>query len=77
MLTTTYTAQNLILDLFSTNPVLGYVDILRQECENALSESDGKWTPEAIKKLRLVDSAIRESMRMNPFGTLSLPRQVY
>ncbi|KAF1852233.1 cytochrome P450 [Cucurbitaria berberidis CBS 394.84] len=76
MLTTAYTAQNFILDIFSTDPSLGYVDILRQECKNALSESNGKWSPEAVKKLRLVDSAIRESMRMNPFGTLTLPREV-
>jgi hypothetical protein len=76
MLTTAYTAQNLILDLFSTDPSLHYVDILRQECEDAIRESGGEWTPSAIQKLLLVDSAIRESMRMNPFGTLTLPREV-
>ena len=76
MLTTAYTAQNLILDLLSTDPSLDYVNILRKECENALSESQGNWDYEVVKKLRLVDSAIRESIRMNPFGTLSLPRKV-
>lgn len=76
MLTTAYTAQNFILDLFSTDPSLGYVEVLRQECEDALRETGGKWSFETVKRLRLVDSAIRESMRMSPFGTLTLPRKV-
>ena len=76
MLTTAYTAQNFILDLYSTDPALGYVDILRQECEAALRDAGGQWTHGAVQKLRLVDSAIRESMRMNPFGSLALPREV-
>lgn len=76
LLTTAYTAQNLLLDLFSTDPSRGYVEELRQECASALAEAGGVWTIDAVKKLRLVDSAIRESMRMNPFGTLLLPRKV-
>lgn len=76
MLTTACAAQDFTLDLFSTDPSLGYVDTLRRECKNALSESDRKWTLEAVKKLRLVDSTILESMRMNYFGTLTLPREV-
>lgn len=76
MLTTAYTAQNLILDLFSTDPSLGYVDALRAECSAALAASNGVWDVDAVGKLKLVDSAIRESMRLNPFGTLTLPREV-
>ncbi|KAI9155656.1 Cytochrome P450 monooxygenase gloP [Paramyrothecium foliicola] len=76
LLTTSYTAQNVILDLFSTDPKDGYVDKLREECKRALKEGGGVWTPGAVKKLQLVDSAIRESMRLNPFGTLLLPRKV-
>lgn len=76
LLTTAYTAQNFILDLFSTDPSLGYVTTLRRECQEALRKSGGHWTHEAVTDLHLVDSAIRESMRMNPFGTLALPRQV-
>ncbi|OTA76494.1 hypothetical protein M434DRAFT_38838 [Hypoxylon sp. CO27-5] len=76
MLTTAFTAQNFILDLFSTNPSLGYAETLREECKRALEESDGKWTHETVRKLRLVDSAIRESMRLSPLGSLLLPRRV-
>lgn len=35
ILTTAYTAQNFILDLFSTDPSRGYAGILRRECEEA------------------------------------------
>lgn len=76
MLTTAYTAQNSIFDLFSTDPALGYADALREECAAALGETGGEWTHETVKKLQLVDSAIRESMRLSPFGSLLLPRKV-
>ncbi|KAI7776583.1 hypothetical protein LA080_004788 [Diaporthe eres] len=76
LLTTAYTCQNLLLDLFSTDPRLGYVEALRDECARALAESGGIWDHTAVKKLRLVDSAIRESMRLNPFGSVLLPRRV-
>lgn len=76
LLTTAYTAQNILLDLFSTDPSHGYVEELRKECAAALAEAGGVWTLDAVRKLRLVDSALRESMRMNPFGSLLLPRKV-
>ncbi|OAL53555.1 cytochrome P450 [Pyrenochaeta sp. DS3sAY3a] len=76
MLTTAYTAQNLILDLFSTPPSANYIPLLRAECAAALAASHGIWDTEAVGRLRGVDSAIRESMRLNPFGTLILPREV-
>ncbi|KAG6358351.1 hypothetical protein INS49_014235 [Diaporthe citri] len=76
LLITAYTCQNLLLDLFSTDPRLGYVEALRDECARALAESGGTWDHTAVKKLRLVDSAIRESMRLNPFGSVLLPRRV-
>jgi hypothetical protein len=76
LLTTAYTAQNLLLDIFSTDPSHGYVEQLRDECKSALAEAGGTWNLEAVKKLRLIDSAIRESMRMNPFGSVALPRKV-
>jgi hypothetical protein len=69
-------AQNLILDLFSTDPSLGYVETLRKECATVLAEAGGKWTRAAVVKLTLVDSCIRESMRLNPFAIVGLPRTV-
>lgn len=74
--TTSFTMQNLILDLFSTDPSLGYIEALRAECATALAESEGKWTREAVGKLKLLDSAIRESMRISTVGTIMLPRKV-
>ncbi|KAK2745533.1 hypothetical protein FQN57_003658 [Myotisia sp. PD_48] len=73
---TSYTVQNVILDLFSTDPELGFVDAMREECAQVLEEAGGSWTFDAVKKLKLVDSAIRESMRLSPFGTIALPRRV-
>jgi cytochrome P450 len=73
---TAFMAQNFILDLFSTNPELGYIDALRKECEAVFNEAGKKWTRAAVIKLKLVDSAIRESMRMQPFAIVGLPRTV-
>jgi cytochrome P450 len=74
--TTSFTMQDFILNLFSTDPSLGYVEILREECAAALEEAGGTWTRQAIDKLKLVDSAIRESMRLSPVGQIMLPRKV-
>ncbi|CAH0051930.1 unnamed protein product [Clonostachys solani] len=74
--TTSFTMQDFILNLFSTNSSFGYVEILREECVAALEESGGRWDRSAIDKLRLVDSAIRESMRLSPVGQIMLPRKV-
>ncbi|KAM4066397.1 cytochrome p450 [Hirsutella rhossiliensis] len=76
LLTTAFTAQNFILDLYSSDPARGYVDALREECADVLRESGGKWTPDAVENLRLVDAAIRESMRISPLGSVLLPRKV-
>lgn len=62
MYSTAITAQNVILDLASSNPVFGYIEILRQECEAVLKEAGGSWTRQAVMKLKLVDSTIRESV---------------
>ncbi|RYP59541.1 hypothetical protein DL769_008483 [Monosporascus sp. CRB-8-3] len=74
--TTAFTMQDFILNLFSTDPSLGYVEILREECATVLGEAGGVWTRNAVEKLKLVDSAIRESMRLSPVGTIMLPRKV-
>lgn len=73
---TSFTMQNLILDLFSSDPSLGYVEALREECASVLEEAGGSWTRDAVKKLKLVESAIRESMRLSPFGSLAIQRTV-
>ncbi|KAL4925061.1 cytochrome P450 [Aspergillus undulatus] len=74
---TSFTLQNVILDLASTDPSAGVIDALREECRSVLQESgSSSWTYEAVKKLRLVDSAVRESMRLTPFANVGLPRTV-
>ncbi|KAK2738334.1 hypothetical protein FQN57_007094 [Myotisia sp. PD_48] len=73
---TAFSVQNLITDLFTTDPSLGFVDALRVECEAVFEEAGGIWTADALKKLKLVESAIRESMRLSPLGVIALPRTI-
>lgn len=76
MHSTGYTAQHVILDLASQDPSLGYIEALREEAGNVLKEAGGTWTRQAVTKLNLVDSTIRESMRLSPFFSVGLPRTV-
>ncbi|KAI0435912.1 cytochrome P450 [Xylaria telfairii] len=76
MHTTSFTMQNFILNLFSSDPSLGYVETLRNECEQVILKAKGVWSREAVQQLRLVDSAIRESMRVSPFSVFGLPRTI-
>lgn len=73
---TSFTVQNVILDLFSSDPSLGYVDTLREEARVVLAKAGGVWTRDAVRDLKLIDSMIRESMRLNPFAICGLPRTV-
>lgn len=72
----TFTVFHAILCLASSEPSLGYIEAIREECQNALNASNGKWTLEAVRRLKLVDSAIRESMRMVSFSSLAISRTV-
>jgi cytochrome P450 len=69
-------AQNLLFDLFHTDPALGYIDVLREEAASVLHSAGGTWTRDAVVQLKLIDSAIRESMRLRPFASVGLPRTV-
>ncbi|KAI0546095.1 ent-kaurene oxidase [Xylaria curta] len=71
---TSYTAQNVILDLACADPSV--IPILREESARVLKEARGNWTRQAVAKLKLVDSTIRESMRLTPFNSVGLPRTV-
>jgi hypothetical protein len=73
---TSFTVQNVILDLFSSDPALGFVDALRDEAKSVLAMHGGSWTRDAVRDLKLIDSMIRESMRLNPFAIVGLPRTV-
>ncbi|KAI0451599.1 cytochrome P450 [Xylaria acuta] len=76
MHTTSLTMQGLIQNLAATDSSLSYIEILREECRAALEEAGGTWTRDAVQKLRLVDSTIRESLRVSPFIVFGLPRKV-
>ena len=73
---TSFTVQNVILDLYSSDPAMGYVDALRDEAASVLAKAGGVWTRDAVRDLKLIDSMIRESMRLNPFAIVGLPRTV-
>lgn len=71
-----FTAHHLILCLVSSDPSLGYIDALRKECSTTLQAAGGRWNLEAVRKLKLLDSTIRESMRMVPFASVAMARTV-
>jgi hypothetical protein len=76
MHSTGYTVKNVILDLVRQDPSLGYIEALREESARVLKEAGDSWTRLAVTKLHLVDSTIRESMRLSPFFSVGLPRRV-
>lgn len=76
MHTTSFTVTNTLQDLFSSDPRLGTLEDLREECLHVFKEAGGIWTKEAVAKLHLMDSTIRESMRLSSFSVLALPRRV-
>lgn len=76
MHSTGYTASNVIRDLVRQDPSLSYFEALRNESAKVLKESGGTWTRQAVTQLHLVDSTIRESMRLSPFFSAGLPRKV-
>ncbi|KAI0160744.1 cytochrome P450 [Xylariaceae sp. FL1272] len=73
---TTFTLFNLILHLATSDPSLKYIETLRDECEKAFGASDAIWTFEVVRSLRLLDSAVRESMRLRPFASVAIARTV-
>ncbi|KAH8686129.1 cytochrome P450 [Tricladium varicosporioides] len=74
--TSTFTATNLLFDLFSSPPELGYVQEIRAEIEQALKESNGVWDKVSVAKLVKTDSALRESLRISTFMSHGMDRLV-
>jgi hypothetical protein len=73
---TSLAIANTIQDLFSGDPASGTVEDIRDECIKVFTEYEGVWTKDAVAKLYLLDSAIRESMRYSSLFILGLPRRV-
>lgn len=66
---------NTFLDLLSSDPALGYYDALQKEAE--ITFPAGKWAETSkFSRLPRAESAIRESMRLNPGSTRLLSRIV-
>lgn len=76
MHSTSYTALNVIADLASLDPSLGYMDALRAESGRELKAAGGSWTRTAVNELKLIDSTVRESMRLSPFNSVGITRTV-
>lgn len=73
--TTVLTCHALMLDLLSTKPEHAVLDTLREEIE-AHRPASGVWNKATLRSLVKVDSAIRESQRLNPLSSTLLVREV-
>ena len=56
---------NTFLDLYHSADAGDFVVELRKECDAVLAAHDGRWTKAALQELALVESAIKESMRLS------------
>ncbi|RYP81521.1 hypothetical protein DL769_001929 [Monosporascus sp. CRB-8-3] len=74
--TTAYALTNIIINLYSSKQKDDFVAGIREECNRVSREHGGLSTREAIDKLYRVDSAVRESMRISPFGIITPTRIV-
>jgi cytochrome P450 len=74
--TSTFSITNIIFDLVSSDPSLDYIGQLREEAATVLAEDGGIWTKRGLSKMRKIDSAIRESLRVRSFLSAGLVRKV-
>ncbi|OTA89151.1 hypothetical protein M434DRAFT_374078 [Hypoxylon sp. CO27-5] len=69
--TTAYALSNIIINLYSSKRKDEFVEGLVEECNRVSRGNGGLLTKEAIDSLYRVDSAVRESMRVSPFGVVT------
>ena len=74
--TSTFTATNIIFDLFSAPPQEGYVAGIREEITHLLKENNGVWDKNVLAKMVKTDSAIRESLRISTFMSHGMDRMI-
>jgi len=72
--TTALTLTKVLFDLASRPE---YMQPLREEAEAVLAEEGGVFTHEAVRKLDLFDSFLKESQRLSPVGLRTHPPQNY
>lgn len=62
-----FTVSNAVTQaLFDLCLMPQYVDDLRQELEDALRLNGGQWDYETLKRLKRMDSFLKESQRFHP-----------
>jgi hypothetical protein len=74
--TSTIASSNAIFDFISAPNFDEIIPALREEASAALEANDGVWTNAAVKSLRRLDSALRESARISGVGGTGLARRV-
>ncbi|KAH6706546.1 cytochrome P450 [Leptodontidium sp. MPI-SDFR-AT-0119] len=74
--TSTFTATNILFDLFSSPTAAEDVKEIREEIQTVLAENNGKWDKNAVAKLIKTDSAVRESLRISTFMSHGMDRMV-
>jgi hypothetical protein len=74
---TALTITSVIINILTSSDAQETIQILREEIERVLvATKEGYWTRSAVDQLELLDSTIRESMRISDFGSHAFPRQV-
>jgi cytochrome P450 len=72
--TSTISITNNLFDLVASDPE--NIDVLRDEIESALTSTGGVWSKQTVQKLVKLDSALRESGRLNVMGATAMTREV-
>ncbi|ROW08896.1 hypothetical protein VMCG_02864 [Cytospora schulzeri] len=72
--TSSFAITHAVLDLVSSRP--GHMDELRDEVRSVLARHGGAWDKRAVAEMEKLDSAFRESQRLNSFVTVGLGRLV-
>ncbi|RDW87979.1 hypothetical protein BP6252_00011 [Coleophoma cylindrospora] len=69
--TTSTTSTALLYDLVT---IPGLIEALRAEIEDVMANYDGVLSNKALYDMKLLDSVMKESQRMNPLGLTGFPR---
>jgi hypothetical protein len=73
--TTSISFSHILLDLASY-PQNEYADPIREQIREVLDQYGGSWTTAALNQLKLLDSFIKESMRLHPISAVLAYRRV-
>lgn len=76
MSATVTTTTHMVVDLLASDPELHYMRSLREEIELVMATPEDWARPSAVKQLRLLDSALQESLRVNPLVIRGPAREV-